>query len=515
MLASIAPKICPQCGLSETFAIRETRVECRHCGYVIRDKGGNPLPPPQSSLPQTNSEPAFQSAAQYLPSYRIVHPGGVNRWADAAFTTGIDAVRRQDWEAAVSAFYRALDSERDFVDAHLWIARIASDPAVKRDHYENVLVIMPNHMDAVKELLILDGKLDATAARLNTYHEPQHIRVEGAVGTATKNLRCERCDSPGMTIDDATGFPVCGSCGFIDEAHRVQQRSGAASLMEKLLHRRSKPVQWVVGERLLSCNSCGAERTIPARKMSEHCPFCGSNHVVQKDVLDSFEQPDSLVPFRITRQQAIDLLKVRLGSWDQRVKRWFDNNTVERATIDGMFLPFWAFDAMMEIRRTTHQKENDYWKGRSSYTIGTVKSETIISQDMMQNILVCGVKSPSPILTRRLGKYDLSSPKPYEPKLLAKFPAEIYSIDFDKASLEARSIASQTMRERHQALESAMLSPGLEVQISASVQQMQFQLLLLPVWVAMLYEEDGDVRSALINGQTGTVALGKTHKRRK
>jgi hypothetical protein len=41
---------------------------------------------------------------------------------------------------------------------------------------------------------------------------------------------------------------------------------------------------------------------------------------------------------------------------------------------------------------------------------------------------------------------------------------------------------------------------------------MSFQLLLVPVWLATLHETDGDTRRALVNGQTGECALGKTEK---
>jgi hypothetical protein len=66
------------------------------------------------------------------------------------------------------------------------------------------------------------------------------------------------------------------------------------------------------------------------------------------------------------------------------------------------------------------------------------------------------------------------------------------------------------MRARHQQHTD---SSEVQVNIFTSVRQMSFRLLLLPVWVAALTEEDGDVRAALVNGQTGQVALGRTEKR--
>jgi hypothetical protein len=37
-------------------------------------------------------------------------------------------------------------------------------------------------------------------------------------------------------------------------------------------------------------------------------------------------------------------------------------------------------------------------------------------------------------------------------------------------------------------------------------------LLLLPVWVATITEEDGDIRLGLVHGQKGKAVLGKAYK---
>ena len=38
--------------------------------------------------------------------------------------------------------------------------------------------------------------------------------------------------------------------------------------------------------------------------MTVECPFCGSDHVIKADALQSFIQPDSLIPFNIDKKEA-------------------------------------------------------------------------------------------------------------------------------------------------------------------------------------------------------------------
>jgi hypothetical protein len=171
-------------------------------------------------------------------------------------------------------------------------------------------------------------------------------------------------------------------------------------------------------------------------------------------------------------------------------------------------LPYWVFDTTVQVRRSVIyvEVEQDDW---GNYHRRTQRYATEEFTELMDDVLVCAVTSPHKSLTDKLGKYELDKAVDYQPDQITKNPAQIYKIDFDRASLEARSIVSRAMREKH----GEILAGNGQVQsVSASATDMQFQLILMPVWIATLYEEDGDVRSALVNGQTGTVVFGKSQK---
>jgi hypothetical protein len=156
------------------------------------------------------------------------------------------------------------------------------------------------------------------------------------------------------------------------------------------------------------------------------------------------------------------------------------------------------------VTRTTIDRRTG--QGRISSSVSPTDRTT--SADMRSDVPICAVASPPPEITSKLGKFDLKQGRGYDAKLLAKYPAELYSIDFDKASLEARSVVGKIMRQRHK----GYVPDDVEVYVTTLVRHMDFQLLLLPVWVATLIEEDGDVRIGLVNGQTGEVSLGKAQK---
>jgi Zn finger protein HypA/HybF involved in hydrogenase expression len=490
--------------------VLQDRIECRRCGYALRKEDGRPLKPddsiPQAQQPKQKQRGYYEPREKLLATYGKSYVGELDRWADAAYSTALSHVHREEWEEAVKAFYRAIDAQPDFVDAHLWIARIINDPPVQRDHLTTVLAHQPNNIDALRELMILDGKLSPDAPT-DSYAEPEVRAAGGAVSAKIQNLRCPRCGSNTMTVDDSTGLGECASCGFIDEDGAGQRADGEGSLAMALLERRSQPVIWQVGERLLQCNSCGAQRTIPARKLSDRCPFCDSNQVIESDALASFQQPDGLIPFRVDKKQAGEAIKARLGGWQERMKGWLDNNKVDRATLDGMYLPYWMFDASVDVRKTI-TRDATYSQDSRNHFSAADAYQTTLTPDAINNVAVFAATSPKPLLTEKLGAFDPGVMVAYEPKLLAKYPAQLYSIDFDKASLMARKKIGEALRAKH----AEPAGQNVKIAISSLVTHMSFQLVLVPVWIATLYEADGDIRTALVNGQTAQVALGKAVK---
>jgi hypothetical protein len=200
-------------------------------------------------------------------------------------------------------------------------------------------------------------------------------------------------------------------------------------------------------------------------------------------------------------------IREKLTGLGERLYSVFDGNKVARATLDGLYLPFWVFDALLEVSVTTVDKRT-YDKDLRWIQAGNTGYNHMKTMSGINGLAVCAVKSPPPGLTRGLGDYDLDTLLPYEPKLLAKYPAELYDIDFDAASLEARGRMSEQMREEQQRYK----DPKVKMTVSTSVIQMSFSLVLMPVWIATLTERDGDRRLALVNGQSGQVVLGKAQK---
>lgn len=490
---------CPNCGERLTFDLANTTMVCRNCGYT-----------PSTGV----DERAAQIRAKgKRPSVFVANESQINARAVSLFYTAYDLAYDGEKAKAIETFKRALEIQPDFSDAHIWIAKISDDEGVKRDHLSSVLAHDPSHAEALRMMLVLNGRLTAAqAAHSTSDYNPTIMTAEMPVKAVVTDTRCPNCKGS-LSIDEHTGLVECPFCGYSPAAPKVVNGNGD-SLLAAMLERRSQPVKWVIGERLLHCNQCGAERIIAGTQLSTRCPFCGSNQVIEQDALGSFEQPEGLIPFAISRDEASALIKQRLKSVTERVKGIFDNNKIASATLNGFYLPFWMFDATADVTRTRIQTEPST-KGYG-YTRVINPTDSYVQsrfQEAFLDVEVCAVNSPPRELTRQLGDFHTRDMVQYDPTLLAKYPAQLYVTDFDQGALEARSYISAAMRQKFSKREVTEDS-DVTINVLTSFQQMSFRLILAPVWIATLIEVDREQRSALVNGQTGQVVLGKSEKPR-
>lgn len=485
---------CPDCGQDDGLFIADDRhLTCRHCGYKSQDKREDILfdaPDPRK---------------RWQVSFGTPFTAEIDRWAETKFHSGMSYVHQEKYDEAVKSFRQAVEQQSDFVEAHLWLARMTPDLEEKREHYEEVHAYAHNNLEAIRELMVLNGQLTREEADRSINSKEQIvIEVEEAVAIDFEELVCSSC---GGSLGGSSKIPAgqtevkCQICGHVEQIAAAS--SGMQSLTMALLKERGKAARWKVGKYLLHCDNCGAERIITSRKMTLRCPFCSSDQVVKSDALNSFRQPDGILPFTIKRKQAQKAIDDALNSVAEKFKGLFVNNRVNSLRLTPAYLPFWIFDLTTQVSRT--RVDN-----RSSGSFAQAQAANSREQfsDALNNIPFCAVESPPRKLIQRLAVYDISEIQPYDPKRLANVTAELYSIDFQQASLDVREKIGERIRFKHGH------DPHGDVQthVGHMIQQMSFRLVMFPLWIGNIIEDDGDLRLALVHGQKGYALLGKAYK---
>ncbi|MDI9641383.1 hypothetical protein QPK87_06900 [Kamptonema cortianum] len=262
--------------------------------------------------------------------------------------------------------------------------------------------------------------------------------------------------------------------------------------------------------RVLHCNQCGAEFSLPENQASGSCPFCGSNVVVPTDPETRIE-PKSLLPFLIDARKAKELFAKWVGS-----RFWAPNNLKQLALVEnglkGCYIPYWTYDTFTTTAYVGQRGEH-YWV-TESYTDSNGNRQTRQVRKTrwypasgivfvpFDDVLVLASEHLPPKYAQAMNTWNLSGLVQYDSKFVTGFTAMRYDISLE----DGFEIAKRIMAP---AIDRAIRYDigGDEQQIiSARTQydRITFKHILLPVWSGA-YRYKGKSWSYLVNGQTGEV----------
>lgn len=519
--------ICPECGHQTTFDPWIESAHCSQCGYTppkgVRMRGRRPkkrtgthqpfldellshwngthVPDPEFSLPTSEFAFAFfenyqralgedphLGAGDQMRYIRNYHP---RRREILPFVGGY-MLLRQGNPATAARHLRALTTHFPaFADAWIWLTATIDDSPERIECLENAVLQEPAHPLARDALAIARGRVSSASER----------RGQGQETNVTK---CSQCGGS-LHYEPGAMQVTCLYCGHrldLRETNLLEQE--ATLIGDVRLQRRLQGCTWAEVQRVVHCQSCGAELTM-THHLVRQCPFCGSTSVLARDSRRTFEQPDGFLPFKINEQQAAAAVHEAQRSGLRGFKTWLTGKEQKPVKLRPVYLPFWVFDGFVEVRVWTAGRRLP--PGPLSQSAG--EGETAPSADMMMfdNLLFSGVDVPASKFLRQIFSFELNALVPYEPRFLADWPAALYNRDVEVVVEDAYDVMIALARQRVGPLV-ALESPGYaHPRRSFQVTSATYQLVLLPVWVALVQYEDK--RSlALANGQTGTVAFG-------
>lgn len=373
------------------------------------------------------------------------------------------------------------------VKASFILSQTTDDPKEKRDLLETVLAYDHAHAEARRALAILDGKLKPEDI-VNADNLP--AQATGEQKASADRFTCPKCGARRVFAPDGRSL-LCENCGYNDSL-AADGEAGESDFFVAMAtakgHRKPVAVQ------VFHCNGCGAEFVLAPGVISATCAYCDSPHVVRLEESRELLEPDGIIPHALTQKQAIQKLIEWVELHEIKPKRKVD---IPRA----LYAPLWTFDlgGGIDYSGDILQTENDEF--RQVQRMVRVHEQYPL---LINDLLIPASKKTSDLLAILLPTFDLSAIKPYDPRFLADWPAEIYDIPMSDASLVARG---QVARQYMEQLKSE-LSYLSNLRLSTSSMTVEsFKLVLIPVWMTEIHHKGKD-QIVLINGQNGWVRPG-------
>jgi len=262
----------------------------------------------------------------------------------------------------------------------------------------------------------------------------------------------------------------------------------------------------------VKCNTCSAESTLERDTVAGTCPFCGQPIVAEAASRRSIK-PRSLLPFRITDQQAKDAFRQWISS------RWFApsglSRFAERGGLRGVYIPYWTYDCNT-ISDYTGERGEDYTETETYTTVENgqtvTRTRTVTKTrwwpvsgrvyNSFDDLLIPASESLPPKYTRKLEPWDLENLVPYTDDYLAGFVAESYQLGLEQGFEQAKAVMDPVIRQTicrdiggdHQRIHS----------VRTHYRDITFKHLLLPLWLSAYRYRENTYRF-LVNARTGQV----------
>jgi DNA-directed RNA polymerase subunit RPC12/RpoP len=320
----------------------------------------------------------------------------------------------------------------------------------------------------------------------------------GAV--AAKKYSCDACGAL-MLYDADTGGLKCPFCG----GTKGIERDAAYLAVEHALADVPESRLRTEAPKTFRCENCGATVTFAGATVSASCPFCGSEHVVERTGDVGRILPESVLPFAVSLEGARTRWRDWLGHGIFRPRGLRDLASGE--ALKGVYVPFWTYDTKTWSRWTA--EAGWYYtvtvgSGQNQHTETRTRWEFASGErrDFFDDVLVCAGQGVDEKLLSRAYPYALDALQPYRSDYLSGWAAEEYVLDLQGGWGRAREEVNERARELCSGDVPGDTQRNLRVWTQHA--DVTWKHVLLPLWIATYRWKDKTYRF-LVNGQTGKV----------
>ena len=248
----------------------------------------------------------------------------------------------------------------------------------------------------------------------------------------------------------------------------------------------------LMDNKVYTCTSCGAELGLTGVETSSFCAYCGQPSIVFSR-MEKCTKPDCIIPFAVTRDEALKLVRNRLNS-GLMVPKEVKNFQVEK--LCGIYIPYWLFDASysdsMVIKSRVKQGKSTTTK---YYRVNCNCNLFYFPMDASRNL--------NDNSSKKLDPYDYSGIRPFNPSYMSGFYSDRFDMSSDTMTVNATYRAQSMMYEK--AKKTVPGSPQC-IDNSAPVFHVKKKYYtMLPAWF-LSFKHEGSTYTVMVNGQTGKVA---------
>ena len=313
---------------------------------------------------------------------------------------------------------------------------------------------------------------------------------------------CKNCGHA-LVFDPGRQKLVCSACGSHFFAEEVESESKAyrqdldAESINKINGTDDKDLMDCY---VYTCSECGGEIIVNGTEASTTCVYCGNPNVVFSRIAKQ-KCPEFILPFRITKERAIGIVKERVRS-GFFIPKQIKNFPVECCR--GIYLPYWVvnadfYDAVV-IQGQVKQGKNSVTKYFGS--AGSMK---------LKNLPLDASRALSDESSSKLEPFDLRDLKSFDEDYLAGFYSNVSDVTYSDVRKAALLRGEEYFNEQAMNQVDASSKKVIASQPSLKLDN-DMVYVMLPAWFITLNYK-GKHNTILVNGDTGKVVCALPWKK--
>ena len=303
---------------------------------------------------------------------------------------------------------------------------------------------------------------------------------------------CKNCGCP-VKFDPASQKLTCDFCGssFYPTSIKDPSREILEEIEPEKIH---KAHDRYMDCYIHTCNSCGGEIVINGQDVSTTCIYCGSPSVVFSRIAKQ-QRPDRILPFKVTREQALFVIRKRFRKGSHIPKELKD---LKASDIKGIYIPYWLVEAE---HYGAYFRSPVFGEARMQLNSFPIEASSLLPN-------AC---------SERLEPYDTKDLRRFDENYLMGFYSSIPDIDYG----ELESITSRKAKRMFDKAVFMEISDTSNVVFTGDpdygrfmqseqrtvVDYSKLRFALFPAWFVTYRYQDNNYM-IMVNGQTGKVAGG-------
>jgi DNA-directed RNA polymerase subunit RPC12/RpoP len=322
-----------------------------------------------------------------------------------------------------------------------------------------------------------------------------------------KEFKCPNCGGT-VKFDSTTQNIKCPHCGaeFETKALYEYQKELESKGGDHFNWKADSEEKWeenTLGDLCFgSCPFCGAELIGDKKTIGMICPCCGNAQIEQKQA-GGMLKPEYCIPFKLEKKSAVEVLKQFCDGKRLLPDFFKKENCIEN--IQGMYVPFWLFDAKTRAHiRYKAAKETSYSDDDYDYTKTDYYFVVREGNLNFKKVLVDGSEKMNDIYMDAIQPFDYAQVKKYQSEYLTGYSAGKYDVDVEAGREKANTQIKNSI-EREFA-NSVTGYSRVEMESSAvNIDSGKIGYALLPVWILNTKYKDKNYQ-IIMNAQTGKFA---------